>query len=254
MGWLPFSFDADGALIVRLAEGAEKGAEVIACDTGEGAGFFFGDFDVADDIHRGFEIGGGVVAAGHVIEVCEEADIRVMGGTDDGGGFTDMVDEVAFFGAELLDGDNDVLGFGEWAEEFEEGDKLFSRFFLGPVDWDFAGTGAAEDDELSIRLFQATESGVCPFQDEFVVRIWSDAMQVSRADEAVAREDGQGRCGEFLEIFLKNIVGLIWDEEVADAGGEKFRTCGFERCGLVERGGDAHGGEEFPIFLSRAGS
>ena len=115
-----------------------------------------------DDVHCGLQVGWGVVHASHVIEICEQADVRVACGSDECGTFADVVDEVALVGLELLDGDGNALGLGEWAETFEQGDELLVRLGLGPAVGDLPRTATAEDDELAVGLFHAAERRVRP--------------------------------------------------------------------------------------------
>ena len=106
-----FPLDADRSLIAALPQDAEKRAEIIAADTGHGAACLFRDLDVGDDVQRGLEVGRGVAAAGHVIEIGKHADVRLAGGADEFRALGDVVDEIALFRAELLDGDGDAVGW-----------------------------------------------------------------------------------------------------------------------------------------------
>lgn len=186
---LGFALDADRPSVVGLPQDPEEGSEIISANTGDGSILLFGDFNMRDDVHGGFQIGRGVTHASHVIEIGEQSDIRMASGTDDSRTLTDTIDEIAFFGSELLDGHRDFSRFGEWSHEFEQGHKLGIRLFLGPAIGQLAGATAAEDDDFSSGFLHALEGDIRPIEDQRVIRVLSDAMKVWRADEPVTGKD-----------------------------------------------------------------
>ena len=136
--FLAAAFDIDGTAVSCLFEDTEERAEVIACDAGVGSVFFFGDFNVGDNVHRLFEVLRGVTGAGDVEEIGEDADVRMARGADQPGGVADVVEEVALGRLELLDGDGDAVVCGERPHAFEQGDELVVGLGFFPASGEFA--------------------------------------------------------------------------------------------------------------------